>query len=192
MCSAVWYEHHNGVIMDAMASQITSLTIVYSTVYSDADQRIHQSSASLDFVRGPVNSPQKMASNAENVFIWWRHHVYRNYMNELNGNVTVSRARHLMNHDTFRLQENRGDVIIFKWFPGVCFLSHHWNWFVHNINNNDNVSFYSVNFKQQQIVMFKNAYGIRHTPDTSWHLTKYTQYDKMSSCIMNMKHQTDV
>ena len=49
--------------MDTMASQITSLTIVYSTVYSDADQRTHQSSASLAFVRGihrgPVNSPHK-------------------------------------------------------------------------------------------------------------------------------------
>ena len=46
-----------------MASQITSLTIVYSTVYSGADQRKHQSSASLAFVRGfhrgPVNSPHK-------------------------------------------------------------------------------------------------------------------------------------
>ena len=46
-----------------MASQITSLTIVYSTVYSGADQRTHQSSASMVFVRGihrsPVNSPHK-------------------------------------------------------------------------------------------------------------------------------------
>ena len=49
--------------MGAMASQITSLTIVYSTVYSGADQSKHQSSASLAFVwgihRGPVNSPHK-------------------------------------------------------------------------------------------------------------------------------------
>ena len=49
--------------MGTIASQITSLTIVYSTVYSDADQRKHQSSASLAFVwgihRGPVNSPHK-------------------------------------------------------------------------------------------------------------------------------------
>ena len=55
--------HYDDVIMGAMASQITSLTIVYSTVYSDADQRKHQSSASLAFVRGnhrgPVNSPHK-------------------------------------------------------------------------------------------------------------------------------------
>ena len=49
--------------MDAIASQITSLTIVYLTVYSGADQRKHQRSASLAFVRGihrrPVNSPHK-------------------------------------------------------------------------------------------------------------------------------------
>ena len=47
--------------MGAIASQITSLTIVYSIVDSDADQRKHQSSSSLAFVRGihwgPVNSP---------------------------------------------------------------------------------------------------------------------------------------
>ena len=63
--------------MRAMASQITSLTIVYSTVYSGADQRKHQSSASLAFVWGPVTGefPAQMASNAENVSIWWRHHV---------------------------------------------------------------------------------------------------------------------
>ena len=56
-------DHYDDVIMGAMASQITSLTIVYSTVYSDADQRKHQISASLAFVfgihRGPVNSPHK-------------------------------------------------------------------------------------------------------------------------------------
>ena len=49
--------------MGAIASQITSLTIIYSTVYADADQRKHQSSASLAFVqgihRGRVNSPHK-------------------------------------------------------------------------------------------------------------------------------------
>ena len=50
--------------MSSMAYQITSITIVYSTVYSFADQRKHQSSASLAFVWGfhhrwPVNSPHK-------------------------------------------------------------------------------------------------------------------------------------
>ena len=55
--------HYNDVIMSTMASQITSLTIVYSTINSGADQRKHQSSASLAFVRGihplPVNTPHK-------------------------------------------------------------------------------------------------------------------------------------
>ena len=44
--------HCNDVIMGAMTSQITSFTIVYSTIYSGADQRKYQSSASLAFVRG--------------------------------------------------------------------------------------------------------------------------------------------
>ena len=55
--------HYSDVIMGMMASQITSLTIIYSTVYSGADQRKHQSSASLAFVRRiyrwPMNSPHK-------------------------------------------------------------------------------------------------------------------------------------
>ena len=55
--------HYCDVIMSTIASQITSLTFVYATVYSDVDQRKHQSSASLAFVRGihrePVNTPRK-------------------------------------------------------------------------------------------------------------------------------------
>ena len=55
--------NYNDVIMGAMAFQITSATSVYSSVYSGEDQRKHQSSASLAFVRGihrsPVNSPHK-------------------------------------------------------------------------------------------------------------------------------------
>ena len=55
--------HYNDVIMSTMASQITSLTIVYSTTYSGPDQRKHQSSALLAFMwwihRWPVNSPHK-------------------------------------------------------------------------------------------------------------------------------------
>ena len=57
------WQHHNDAIMGAIASQITTLMIIYTTVYSGADRRKHQSSASLVFVRGihrgPVNSPNK-------------------------------------------------------------------------------------------------------------------------------------
>ena len=56
--------HYSDVAMSAMVSQITRFTIVDSTVYSGADQRKHQSSATLIFVRG---IPAQRASNAENV-----------------------------------------------------------------------------------------------------------------------------
>ena len=56
-------KHYSDVIMGGMASQITSVMIVYSAVYSGADQWKHQSSSSLAFVWGihrwPVNSPHK-------------------------------------------------------------------------------------------------------------------------------------
>ena len=56
-------KHYSDIIMGTMVSQITSLTIVYSTVYSGTYQRKHQSSVSLAFVRGihwsPVNSLHK-------------------------------------------------------------------------------------------------------------------------------------
>ena len=55
--------HYDDVIITMLASQITSLTVVYSIVYSSVNQRKHQSSASLAFVReihrGPVNFPHK-------------------------------------------------------------------------------------------------------------------------------------
>ena len=61
--NGIWIRHYSDVMMSAIASQITSLAIVYSAVYSGADQRIHQSSASLAFERvihrWPVNSPHK-------------------------------------------------------------------------------------------------------------------------------------
>ena len=77
--------HYCDVIMSAVASQITSLTIVYS----DTDQRKHQSSASLTFARGihrsPVNLPHKWPV-MRNVSISWRHHVPKSHM----GKDTIS------------------------------------------------------------------------------------------------------
>ena len=71
--------HYIGAMMSVMASQITGVSIVCSTICSGGDQRKQrQSSASLAFVKGirrwPVDSPHKGASNAENVSIWWRHY----------------------------------------------------------------------------------------------------------------------
>ena len=72
------HPHYNNVIKTTMASQITSITVVYSTVYSDVDQRKHQSSASQASVWGihaTGEFPAQRASYSENVPIWWRHHV---------------------------------------------------------------------------------------------------------------------
>ena len=64
--------------MGAIASQITNLTIVYSTVYSDADKKktpkLRVTGISAGNTPGTGEIPAQMASNAENVSIWWRHH----------------------------------------------------------------------------------------------------------------------
>ena len=60
--SVLCIHHYSDVIVSAISSQITGVSIVCSTVYSDADKK-KWSSASLAFVRGihgwPVNSPRK-------------------------------------------------------------------------------------------------------------------------------------
>ena len=70
--------HYNDVIMSAIAYQITSLTIVYSTVNSGADQRKHKKHRVTGLCAGnsPVTGefPAQKASNVENVSIRWRHH----------------------------------------------------------------------------------------------------------------------
>ena len=58
-------KHYIDFKMGAIAPQITDVSIVYTTVYLDADQRKHS-------VTGEF--PTQMASNAEDVSIWWRHH----------------------------------------------------------------------------------------------------------------------
>ena len=65
--------------MSAMTSQINSLTIVYSTVYlrrrSKKTSKLHVTG--LCEGNSPVTGeyPAQRASKAENVYIWWRHHV---------------------------------------------------------------------------------------------------------------------
>ena len=67
---------YSDVIISTVASLITGVSIVYSTICSRANQRKHQSSVLLAFVRiihrWPVNSPHK--GNAVSVSKWWRHH----------------------------------------------------------------------------------------------------------------------
>ena len=83
--------------MGVMASPITSLAIVYSTVNSDVDQR-KQISASLAQCAGNSSVtgefPAQMASNAESVSIWWRHHGLRDryWINECE-NIHIDNCR---------------------------------------------------------------------------------------------------
>ena len=63
--------------MGAIASLITSLMIVYSTVYAQIKENIKAPRhwplcAENSLVTGEF--PAQMASNAENVSTWWRHH----------------------------------------------------------------------------------------------------------------------
>ena len=68
--------HYNGVMMGATASQITSITIVYSSVYSGEDKKAPKlCTTGLCAGNSPVTGafPAEMARNAESVSIWWRH-----------------------------------------------------------------------------------------------------------------------
>ena len=64
--------------MGAMVSQITSLTIVYSTVYSSTDKKNRIKAPRHSSLCGEFTGdrwiPRTKGSKAENVSIWWRHH----------------------------------------------------------------------------------------------------------------------
>ena len=76
--------HYSDVIMSAMASQISGVSIVCSAVCSGADQRKLHSPASPAFVRESTGDrffPSQNASSAEEVSIWWCHRDQRKYTN---------------------------------------------------------------------------------------------------------------
>ena len=83
--------HYSVVIMSAMASQITGVSVVYLTVSSGAEQRKHQSSKRPS-VRGIVS-------------IWWGHHVVRSFFSVSHPifyTKTSSRAGHCVTNNTKR------------------------------------------------------------------------------------------
>ena len=74
-----WWVHYGDVIMSTLASQITSLTVVYSTVYSGSNKKTSKLHITgLCEGNSPVTGefPAQRASDAENVSIWWRHHGF--------------------------------------------------------------------------------------------------------------------
>ena len=73
----IFGNHYGDVIMGAIASRITSLTIVYSAVYSDRSKKtskLRVTGFGVGNSPGTGEFPTQMASNTENVSIWWRHH----------------------------------------------------------------------------------------------------------------------
>ena len=72
--SIKFHNHYNDVIMGAMVSQITSLTIAYSTVYSRSRSKKTSKLRVTGLCEGnsPMTSefPAQRASDAENVSIW--------------------------------------------------------------------------------------------------------------------------
>ena len=101
--------HYNDVIMSTMASQITSLMIVYSTAFSGADQRNIKAPRHWLFwgeFTGAGEFPAQRASNAENVSIWWRSD--RNPIAPL----ATLRPRHLQRHFQFDFFYEHQDTYI--------------------------------------------------------------------------------
>ena len=82
--------HYSEVVMSEMASQITGVLIAHPTVFSGADQRKCQAPRHWPmWGNSPVTAqfPAQKASNAENNFIWWRHHEI------IEGNKIISPMR---------------------------------------------------------------------------------------------------
>ena len=121
--AAIHVSHYDDVIMTTLASQITSLMVVYSTIYSDADQRKHQSSSSLAFVWGIHRDrwiPRTKGQLRGNVSIWWRHHgvapqnaltwlrIWSNYLTTTTGRCQFRKksAVHIIRRDL---------ILIYSW-----------------------------------------------------------------------------
>ena len=102
------FSHYSDVVMSAIASQIIGIS---SVCCSGPNQRKHQSSATLAFVRGinrsPVDSPYKEPVTQEKVSFWWRHH------NKNSTNLTCVQRLHYNNHiSKGSTNHKQGNIIV--------------------------------------------------------------------------------
>ena len=106
--------HHGDVIMGTIASQI-SLTIVYSNICLDADQRKHQSSASLAFVRGihrgPVNSPHKWPVTRKCFHLMTSSWLANNMVRSLYGDRTIVGTHWWQSLAKMMTKESSGEIV---------------------------------------------------------------------------------
>ena len=130
--------HYIDVIMATVASQIISLTVVYSTVYSDTDQRKHQSSASLAFVWGIHRDrwiPRTRGQLRGNFSIWWRHHDPR--ANHVNDTVEANKTPPIIT--LYGIEYSDGENKLwthkrhpYRWSFSNVVCSHKTKWGTHN------------------------------------------------------------
>ena len=135
--------------MSTMASQITSLAVVYSTVYSGADQRKQQSSALLAFVRGihrwPVNSPHKGPVTRKSLHLMMSSCIIQQW-----------------GASTWKLQEVWWDNVISIMLcegSGTCFTKCLW---VHNWN------LVKIGFTSTNILMMQSSHSVAQI--TTWYV----------------------
>ena len=88
--------------MSTVTYQITSLTILFSTVYSMRKSKETSKLCVKDTCAGNssviVKFPVQMASNTENVSIWWRHHGERSFLGYFNKYYVNAKATHILVH----------------------------------------------------------------------------------------------
>ena len=116
--------HYNNVIMRAIASQITSLTIVYSTVYSSRRSKktsmLRVTGLCVGNSPGTGEFPAQIASYAENVSIWWRHHAYL-------GVVLYSDAQTRMH--TYASTHARIHIYVHKFYAAMSWGKNNFRWY---------------------------------------------------------------
>ena len=134
----IYTNHNRDVIMSAMASPITGVSIIFLIICSGADQRKRQSSASLAYVRGnprqPVNSPRKgpvtrkMFSFDDVIMdVLIKLQLHRNSMHTMKY-LTMMRNFDTLCHTSSAYQTNKRTHIlyIYIYIPSSC--TRVWNW----------------------------------------------------------------
>ena len=109
-----WIHNYSNIILSAVASQITGVAIVYSTVCSGADQ--WKRSATLAFVRGGDGFPSQRASNAKKFSFWnplnlW--HVIAHTWHDFNGSLN----KHILKSRHGRVISSRRNLLVVIKYP---------------------------------------------------------------------------
>ena len=161
--------------MGTVASQITSLMIVYSIVYSDTDQRKRQSAASLVFVRGITNGQLRGKCFHLMTSSWYPISTYTNTRSLIDCHLILSKATQLLQSQTFegqcsvKFQVQPNPLSWWHWLQSEC-KNASWNTFHDNITMK-NVWWWWKNIKPLwRHIPFNYVHDIRPVS----HMLRYT------------------